>query len=123
MPLGPGDGVPTSIKDAWTRGWPTLRGSSLIDAAGPEEDALCVAQLRKPAVCSKDHDTGVLVEASPIRRDVTGNPGHRKTSGGSSGGSASGGARHGTVVVGTDGGGFSAYSCAPGTVAGNRPTA
>jgi len=33
-PLGPGDGVPTSIKDAlWTRGWPTLRGSALIDAA------------------------------------------------------------------------------------------
>jgi len=35
-PLGPGDGVPTSIKDAlWTRGWPTLRGSQLVDAAGP----------------------------------------------------------------------------------------
>ena len=48
-PLGPGDGVPTSIKDAlWTRGWPTLRGSALIDAAGPwDEDAPCVARLRE----------------------------------------------------------------------------
>src|SRR5258707_11838312 len=48
-PLGPGDGVPTSIKDAlWTRRWPTLRGSTLIDEAGPwEEDAPSVARLRE----------------------------------------------------------------------------
>ena len=48
-PLGPGDGVPTSIKDAlWTRGWPTLRGSWLFDGAGPwDEDAPSVARLRE----------------------------------------------------------------------------
>ena len=48
-PLGPGDGVPTSIKDAlWTRGWPTLRGSTMIDEAGPwDEDAPAVARLRE----------------------------------------------------------------------------
>ena len=35
-PLGPGDGVPTSIKDAlWTRGWPTLRGSTADRRGGP----------------------------------------------------------------------------------------
>lgn len=34
--LGIGDGVPTSIKDMFiTAGWPTLRGSTLIDDAGP----------------------------------------------------------------------------------------
>src|SRR5271166_5989541 len=43
------DGVPTSIKDAlWTRGWPTLRGSWLIDEAGAwDEDAPSVARLRE----------------------------------------------------------------------------
>ena len=72
MPLGPGDGVPTSIKDAlWTRGWPTLRGSSLIDAAGPwEEDAPCVAQLREPAPsCSeRPRHRSTRRRASPICR-------------------------------------------------------
>jgi aspartyl-tRNA(Asn)/glutamyl-tRNA(Gln) amidotransferase subunit A len=48
QPLGPADGIPTSIKDAlWTGGWPTLRGSWLIDEAGPwDEDAPSVARLR-----------------------------------------------------------------------------
>ena len=48
-PLGPGDGVPTSIKDIFlARGWPTLRGSALVDTAGPwDEDAPCVARLRE----------------------------------------------------------------------------
>jgi hypothetical protein len=35
-PLGPGDGVPTSIKDAlWTRGWPTGTGTTgaIVDLA------------------------------------------------------------------------------------------
>ncbi|MGH3359603.1 MAG: amidase family protein, partial [Nocardioidaceae bacterium] len=47
-PVGPADGVPTSIKDMfWTKDWPTLRGSALIDEAGPwPEDAPCVASLR-----------------------------------------------------------------------------
>jgi hypothetical protein len=38
---GPGDGVPTSIKDIfYTRDWPTLRGTDLIDEKGPwPEDA------------------------------------------------------------------------------------
>ena len=35
-PLGPFDGVPATIKDLLlTAGWPTLRGSRLLDAAGP----------------------------------------------------------------------------------------
>jgi aspartyl-tRNA(Asn)/glutamyl-tRNA(Gln) amidotransferase subunit A len=112
-PLGPGDGVPTSIKDAlWTRGWPTLRGSALIDAAGPwDEDAPCVARLRETGAVLLGKTTtpeyswkGVT---DSLRHGVTGNPWDpTKTSGGSSGGSASAvGLGMGPWSVGTDGGG------------------
>jgi aspartyl-tRNA(Asn)/glutamyl-tRNA(Gln) amidotransferase subunit A len=112
-PLGPGDGVPTSIKDAfWTRGWPTVRGSHLIDAAGPwEEDAPCVARLRETGAVILGKTTtpeyswkGVTDSA---RHGVTGNPWDpAMTSGGSSGGSASAvGLGMGPWSVGTDGGG------------------
>ena len=38
-PLGPADGIPTSIKDILlTRGQPTLRGSTLVAVAGPWPD-------------------------------------------------------------------------------------
>jgi aspartyl-tRNA(Asn)/glutamyl-tRNA(Gln) amidotransferase subunit A len=112
-PLGPGDGVPTSIKDAlWTRGWPTLRGSALIDAAGPwEEDAPCVARLRETGAVILGKTTTPEyswkgVTDSP-RHGVTGNPWDpTKTSGGSSGGSATAvGLGMGPWSVGTDGGG------------------
>ena len=112
-PLGPGDGVPTSIKDAlWTRGWPTLRGSALIDAAGPwDEDAPCVARLREAGAVIVGKTTtpeyswkGVT---DSLRHGATGNPWDPgKTSGGSSGGSATAvGLGMGPWSVGTDGGG------------------
>jgi aspartyl-tRNA(Asn)/glutamyl-tRNA(Gln) amidotransferase subunit A len=112
-PLGPGDGVPTSIKDAlWTRGWPTLRGSALIDVAGPwDEDAPCVARLRETGAVLLGKTTTPEyswkgVTDSP-RYGVTGNPWDRtKTPGGSSGGSAAAvGLGMGPWSVGTDGGG------------------
>ncbi|HKQ42568.1 MAG TPA: amidase family protein, partial [Pseudonocardia sp.] len=48
-PCGALDGVPVSIKDLLlTRGWPTLRGSHSIDAAGPwDVDAPGVARVRE----------------------------------------------------------------------------
>ena len=112
-PLGPGDGVPTSIKDVlWTRGWPTLRGSALIDAAGPwDEDAPCVARLRETGAVFLGKTTtpeyawkGVT---DSLRFGATGNPWHPgMTAGGSSGGSASAvGLGMGAWSVGTDGGG------------------
>ena len=112
-PLGPGDGVPTSIKDAlWTRGWPTLRGSTLIDAAGPwDEDAPCVARLRETGAVILGKTTtpeyswkGVT---DSLRHGATGNPWDpAMTSGGSSGGSATAvGLGMGAWSVGTDGGG------------------
>jgi aspartyl-tRNA(Asn)/glutamyl-tRNA(Gln) amidotransferase subunit A len=112
-PLGPGDGVPTSIKDAlWTRGWPTLRGSTLIDEAGPwEEDAPSVARLRETGAVILGKTTtpeyswkGVT---DSFRYGDTGNPWDPgKTAGGSSGGSAAAvGLGMGAWSVGTDGGG------------------
>jgi aspartyl-tRNA(Asn)/glutamyl-tRNA(Gln) amidotransferase subunit A len=112
-PLGQGDGVPTSIKDAlWTRGWPTLRGSTLIDEAGPwDEDAPCVARLRETGAVILGKTTtpeyswkGVT---DSFRYGATGNPWDPgKTAGGSSGGSAAAvGVGMGAWSVGTDGGG------------------
>jgi aspartyl-tRNA(Asn)/glutamyl-tRNA(Gln) amidotransferase subunit A len=112
-PLGPGDGVPTSIKDAlWTRGWPTLRGSTLIDEAGPwEEDAPSVARLRETGAVILGKTTtpeyswkGVT---DSFRHGITRNPWDPgTTAGGSSGGSAAAVALGmGPWSVGTDGGG------------------
>ncbi|MFV8166342.1 amidase [Mycobacterium sp. 134] len=113
QPLGPADGVPTSIKDAlWTRGWPTLRGSWLIDEAGPwDEDAPSVARLRESGAVLLGKTTTPEyswkgVTDSP-RYGATGNPWDPTvTAGGSSGGSAAAVAMGmGAWSVGTDGGG------------------
>ena len=94
-PLGPADGIPTAIKDAlWTRGWPTLRGSWLIDESGPwDDDAPSVARLRDSGAILLGTTTMPEyswkgVTDSP-RYGATGNPWNRAvTAGGSSGGSA-----------------------------------
>jgi aspartyl-tRNA(Asn)/glutamyl-tRNA(Gln) amidotransferase subunit A len=112
-PLGPGDGVPTSIKDAlWTRGWPTLRGSTLIDEAGPwPHDAPSVARLRETGAVILGKTTTPEYSWKGVtdsyRHGATGNPWDpAKTSGGSSGGSAVAvGLGMGAWSVGTDGGG------------------
>lgn len=112
-PIGLIDGVPTTIKDILlTEGWPTLRGSMTVDAAGPwNDDAPCVARL-------KEHGAVILgktttpefgwkgVTDSP-RTGITRNPWNRNmTPGGSSGGaSAACAAGMGVLHVGTDGGG------------------
>ncbi len=112
-PLGPGDGVPTSIKDIfYTRGWPTLRGTWLIDEAGPwDVDAPCTARLRETGAVLVGKTTAPEfawkgVTDSP-RHGSTGNPWNPAlTSGGSSGGSATAvGLGMGPWSVGTDGGG------------------
>ena len=112
-PLGPADGVPVSIKDMFlTKGWPTVRGSNLIDAdAEWDEDGPVTARLREAGTVFLGKTTtpefawkGVT---DSIRQGVTGNPwGAGLTSGGSSGGSATAvGLGMGTWSVGTDGGG------------------
>ena len=112
-PLGPADGVPASIKDMLlTRGWPTLRGSTLVDESQPwNVDAPAVARLRESGSVFLGKNTtpefawkGVT---DSIRHGATGNPwGAGLTSGGSSGGAATAvGLGMGTWSVGTDGGG------------------
>ena len=112
-PVGPADGVPCSIKDMFlTRGWPTLRGSALVDEAGPwEADAPPVARLRESgAVLFGKNATPEFAwkgVTDSRRHGVTGNPwGAGLTSGGSSGGAATAvGLGMGTWSIGTDGGG------------------
>jgi aspartyl-tRNA(Asn)/glutamyl-tRNA(Gln) amidotransferase subunit A len=111
--IGPGDGVPTSIKDVlYTRGWPTLRGTNLIDERGPwNEDAPAVARLRETGAVLLGKTTtpefGWKGVTDSLRHGSTGNPWDAAlTSGGSSGGSAAAvGLGMGTWSVGTDGGG------------------
>jgi aspartyl-tRNA(Asn)/glutamyl-tRNA(Gln) amidotransferase subunit A len=112
-PLGPLDGVPLSIKDIFlTEGWPTLRGSRLIDEAGPwTEDAPAVARLRESGAVFIGKTTTPEfawkgVTDSP-RYGATGNPWDPdRHAGGSSGGSAAAvGLGMGPVSIGTDGGG------------------
>jgi aspartyl-tRNA(Asn)/glutamyl-tRNA(Gln) amidotransferase subunit A len=112
-PRGPGDGVPTSIKDIlYTRDWPTLRGTHLIDENGPwPDDAPAVARLRETGAVLLGKTTTPEfawkgVTDSP-RHGATGNPWDADlTSGGSSGGSATAvGLGMGAWSVGTDGGG------------------
>lgn len=113
QPLGPGDGIPTSIKDIFlTRGRPTLRGSLLVDEAGPwNEDAPSVARLRESGAVLLGKTTtpefAWKAVTDSLRHGSTGNPyAPHLTSGGSSGGSAAAvGLGMGPWSVGTDGGG------------------
>ena len=112
-PIGPIDGVPTSIKDLiLTKGWPTLRGSHATDPKGPwNEDAPVTARLREcGAVLLGKTTTPEFgwkgVTDSPLC-GVTRNPWDTSTTpGGSSGGAAVAAATGmGALHVGTDGGG------------------
>ncbi|GAA1138033.1 amidase [Nesterenkonia lutea] len=113
QPVGPADGVPTSIKDIfYTKGWPTLRGSSLIDEAGPwEQDAPCVARLREAGAVllgkTASPEFAWKGTTDSQRFGATTNPWDPSvTAGGSSGGAAAAvGSGMGPWAVGTDGGG------------------
>ena len=112
-PLGPADGVPTTVKDLiLAKGWPTLRGSRAIDPKQPwEEDGPPVARLREQGAIILGKTTTPEfgwkgVTDSPLT-GVTLNPWDRRlTPGGSSGGAAVAAALGmGTFNVATDGGG------------------
>jgi aspartyl-tRNA(Asn)/glutamyl-tRNA(Gln) amidotransferase subunit A len=129
-PAGALDGVPVAVKDIFlTRGWPTLRGSRVIDPAGPwEDDAPAVAALRRNgAVLVGKTTTPELgwkgVTDSPLE-GVTRNPWDRsRTAGGSSGGSSAALAS-GMVplALGTDGGGSIRIPCGFCGLPGIKPT-
>ncbi|MEU5987712.1 amidase [Spirillospora sp. NPDC047418] len=111
--LGPLDGVPVSIKDVLlTRGWPTLRGSTAVDPAGPwDEDSPAVARLREQGAVFVGKTTTPEfawkgVTDNPLT-GVTRNPWDpSRTPGGSSGGAAAAvAAGMAPLALGTDGGG------------------
>jgi len=124
------DGVPTSIKDLiLTRGWPTLRGSRLIDPdQGWYEDAPAAARLRGHGAVLLGKTTTPEygwkgVTDSPLT-GLTGNPWDpTRTAGGSSGGSAAAVAMGmGPLSVGTDGGGSIRIPAAFCGIVGLKPT-
>jgi aspartyl-tRNA(Asn)/glutamyl-tRNA(Gln) amidotransferase subunit A len=112
-PLGRIDGVPASVKDLLiTKGWPTLRGSKVVDPRQPwTEDAPSVARLREAGAVLLGKTTTPEfgwkgVTDSPLT-GITRNPWDPgKTPGGSSGGAAVAAAcGMGALHLGTDGGG------------------
>ncbi len=129
-PRGLLDGVPVSIKDLLlTRGWPTRRGSKIVDPAGPwNDDAPATARLREHgAVLIGKTTTPEFgwkgVTDSPLT-GITRNPWNLgKTPGGSSGGAAAAvAAGMGPLAVGTDGGGSIRIPCSFTGLFGIKPS-
>ncbi len=129
-PLGLLDGVPVTIKDLFlTKGWPTLRGSTLIKRDQPwDEDAPAVARLREQGAIFLGKTTmpefgWKALGDSPLT-GITRNPwnlGH--TPGGSSAGAAAAlAAGIGPLALGTDGGGSIRIPCAFCGLPGLKPT-
>jgi len=112
-PMGLLDGVPVTIKDLFlTKGWPTLRGSTLVKRDQPwEEDAPPVARLREHGAVLLGKTTmpefgWKALGDSPLT-GITRNPWNlAHTPGGSSAGAAAAlAAGIGPLALGTDGGG------------------
>jgi aspartyl-tRNA(Asn)/glutamyl-tRNA(Gln) amidotransferase subunit A len=129
-PLGPLDGIPTSVKDLiLARGWPTLRGSRTVDPDQDwDDDAVLVASLRRSgAVLIGKTATPEFgwkgVTDSPLN-GITRNPWKAElTPGGSSGGAAVAAAcGMGALHVGTDGGGSIRIPASFTGVVGFKPT-
>jgi aspartyl-tRNA(Asn)/glutamyl-tRNA(Gln) amidotransferase subunit A len=112
-PLGPLDGVPATIKDlVLMRGFPTLRGSRLIDPAQDwAEDAPAVARLREAGAVILGKTTtpefGWKATGDSPLTGITRNPWNReRTTGGSSAGAAAAcAAGIAPLHVGSDGAG------------------
>ncbi len=129
-PRGRLDGVPVGVKDVFlTEGWPTLKGSVVVDPTGPwPDDSPCVSALRRNgAVLLGKTTTPELgwkgVTDAPAT-GVTRNPWDpARTPGGSSGGSSAAlAAGMVPLALGTDGGGSIRIPAAFAGVAGIKPT-
>jgi aspartyl-tRNA(Asn)/glutamyl-tRNA(Gln) amidotransferase subunit A len=129
-PLGPIDGVPTSIKDLILASpWPTLRGSRLVDPDQDwSQDAVLVGHLRRSGAVLLGKTTTPEfgwkgVTDSPLN-GITRNPWNKAlTPGGSSGGAAVAAAcGMGPLHVGTDGGGSIRIPASFTGVVGFKPT-
>jgi len=129
-PLGPLDGVPTSIKDILlTRSWPTLRGSQTVNPKGPwNDDAPAVARLREAGAVLLGKTTtpefGWKGVTDSALTGITRNPWNTDcTPGGSSGGGAAAvAAGMGPLTIGTDGGGSIRIPCGFTGLFGLKPS-
>jgi aspartyl-tRNA(Asn)/glutamyl-tRNA(Gln) amidotransferase subunit A len=129
-PSGLVDGVPTSIKDLLpTKGWPTLRGSRLVDPEQSwDDDAPATARLREQGAVLIGKTTtpefGWKGVTDSLLCGATGNPWDpSRTAGGSSGGSATAVALGmGALSVGTDGGGSVRIPAGFSGIVGLKPT-
>jgi aspartyl-tRNA(Asn)/glutamyl-tRNA(Gln) amidotransferase subunit A len=129
-PIGPLDGVPMTLKDAYlTIGWPMRKGSTLTDAHGPaDEDAPCVGLLRAAGAVFLGKTTTPEFSwkgttDSPLT-GITSNPWNpARTCGGSSGGAAAATAAGvGRIALGSDGGGSIRIPASFCGVVGLKPT-
>jgi aspartyl-tRNA(Asn)/glutamyl-tRNA(Gln) amidotransferase subunit A len=128
-PLGPLDGVPTSIKDIVTvEGWSVRHGSLTTDDTPADADAPAVAHLRAAGAVLLGMTTTPefgwkAVTDSPLT-GVTRNPWNlERTPGGSSGGAAAAAAAGcGPLHLGTDGGGSIRIPCSFTGLVGIKPT-
>ncbi len=129
-PQGALDGVPASIKDILlTKGWPTLRGSKLVDPNQPwSEDAPATARLREANAVLLGKTTTPefgwkALGDSPLT-GITRNPWDpERTPGGSSAGAAAHvAAGMGPLAVGTDGGGSIRIPSSFSGIVGIKPT-
>jgi len=130
VPQGALDGVPASIKDILlTKGWPTLRGSKLVDPDQPwTEDAPAAARLREAGAVILGKTTTPefgwkALGDSPLT-GITRNPWNpERTPGGSSAGAAAQvAAGMGPLAVGTDGGGSIRIPSSFCGIVGIKPT-
>ncbi|MDQ7246331.1 amidase [Dongia sedimenti] len=129
-PLGPLDGVPTSVKDLiLALGWPTLRGSRTIDPDQDwNDDAVAVGSLRRSGAVllgkTATPEFGWKGVTDSLVHGITRNPWKVElTPGGSSGGAAVAAAcGMGALHVGTDGGGSIRIPASFTGVVGFKPT-
>ena len=129
-PIGPVDGVPSSIKDlTFTRGWPTRKGSKTIAADGPwEVDAPFTAFMRGAGAVLLGKTTtpefGWKGVTDSALTGITRNPWNvNTTAGGSSGGAGAAAALNmGVLHQGSDAGGSIRIPAAFTGVFGFKPT-
>ena len=130
QPMGLIDGVASTIKDLFlTKGWPTLRGSTLTKRDQPwEEDAPPVARLKESGAVILGKTTmpefGWKALGDCPLTGISRNPWNlERTPGGSSTGAASATAAGiGALALGTDGGGSIRIPCHFTGLPGLKPT-
>lgn len=128
-PLGPLDGVPTTVKDlVWAKDWVIRYGSVTTPETPCAEDAPAVARLRAAGAVltavTTSPEFGWKAVTDSALTGVTLNPWDRtRTPGGSSGGAAVAAAvGAGPLHIGTDGGGSIRIPCSFTGTVGIKPT-